>query len=370
MAVIIDIDHETGDLSQYSSTVGGGADLTVSVGAALAGTSYGLNVAIDDTTGDYGRKDITKVSTLRVRFYFDINSLTMGNGNSFEIFRVSQNGGSFNSLMFCNLSYTTVGGYKVECLAKNDAGANVLNDNATISDAPHYVEILGVRAATDVSADGSYEWWLDGVSQGSAASVDNYNYFFDFNYRVLLGAISGIDAGTSGTLYLDELVANDDGGEIGPATASSMVNAVAATATADGQSPAISAGANIAGVAGTATAEAIAPTVSAGASVSATTGTCTALAIAPTLGLGAGISAAVATCTALAVVPTLSAGANIAGATGTAAAAMPIPAISNMTIAALVALTLLARSRAFTLNSRDTGLTLEERSIDLTLPDR
>jgi hypothetical protein len=37
MSIIINIDHETGDLTQYTSTVTDSGDLSVAVGAALAG---------------------------------------------------------------------------------------------------------------------------------------------------------------------------------------------------------------------------------------------------------------------------------------------------------------------------------------------
>lgn len=216
MAVVIDIDHETGDLTQYTSTVTDSGDLSVAAGAALAVTSYGLSCLLDDATAIYGIKSIASfVSQLRGRFYIDPNSLTMADSDSFEIFRWGQNGGSFSLIVAIYLIYTTATGYQLNIRAYNDAGGLYLNDTNNISDASHYVEFHVVKAATDVSSDGTAEWWIDGVSQGAASGADNYNRIGDYVTRCLIGAISNIDVSTSGTFYLDELIVNDDGSEIG-----------------------------------------------------------------------------------------------------------------------------------------------------------
>jgi hypothetical protein len=54
MAVVADIDLESGDLSEFSGTVTDGGDLSVTQAAALAGSEYGLQCVIDDTTAVYG----------------------------------------------------------------------------------------------------------------------------------------------------------------------------------------------------------------------------------------------------------------------------------------------------------------------------
>lgn len=215
LGTIIDIDHETGDLSQYTSSVTDGGDLSVAAGAALAGTGYGLSCLIDDTTSIYGLKTFNKAATLRLRFYIDPNTLTMADNDIFETCRIGQAGGSYSILSSIELKYVTGTGYILQFRAYNDANA-ATPDTCNITDAPHYVEALIVRAATDVSADGTAQWWVDGVNQGTVTGIDNYNRMEDQNMRVILGPCSGIDVGTSGTLFLDELIINNDGSEIGP----------------------------------------------------------------------------------------------------------------------------------------------------------
>jgi len=214
MSVIVNIRLET-DLSEFTSTVTDSGDLYWAAAAALAGTAGGMAMLLDDTTGIYGQVTIAALSAVddfRARFYVDPNTLTMGASEAFRIFSASQNGGSRTPLVI-NLKMD--GGYRIVIDALNDDLTGALANSYAITDAPHYVEVYVKRAATDSSADGTVEIWIDGVSKGSATGKDIYNLWYDYTLNVRLGAIYGIDAGTSGTFYLDELIVNDDGGLIG-----------------------------------------------------------------------------------------------------------------------------------------------------------
>ena len=210
MAVIFDIDHEAGNLSEYNSTVTDSGDLSAHADAALAGTGYGLNCLIDGTGSIYGQLTLSSTYTdFRFRFYFDPNSLTMG---QYEAFHVAFIYTSASPWSVARIAYTATGELVFEPF--NDPG-NLSPNYAAITDAPHYIEVYGHRAATNVSADGTYEWWVDGVSKSIWTGVDNYDLFAMFQlFRI--GAVNGVDAGTSGTIYLDELVIRDDSTEIGP----------------------------------------------------------------------------------------------------------------------------------------------------------
>ena len=86
---------------------------------------------------------------------------------------------------------------------------------ATITDAPHWIETHIERATSDVASDGRARWWLDGTLIRTDDHIDNYDVFGNIT-DVRIGAVMGIDAGTSGTFYLDEFRANNDGNRIGP----------------------------------------------------------------------------------------------------------------------------------------------------------
>lgn len=220
MTTIIDIDHETGDLTQYTSTVTDSGDLSVAAGAALAGTGYGLSLVLDDNVAIYGAKALVAGDTsgkLRWRFYIDPNGLTMANN---DVFINTNAYGTSVAVAVANLLYTTVGGYQIRVDIYNDAGA-LTSANYAITDAPHYVEIYLIRATNSTSSDGSIQTWIDGASQGTISNIDNYDRFADFK-TVYFGA-SGVDTGTRGVFYLDELIVNNDGSEIGPVSSATAV---------------------------------------------------------------------------------------------------------------------------------------------------
>ena len=214
MAELFDIGHEV-DLSEYTSTVTDSGDLSQG-SPGLAGTDGRMECLIDDDTNIYGIKYVDKYSTFRYRFYVDPNTLTMADGNQFAVLKLQQRAGAYASLSFVYLSWHSGVGYRLEVDYYNDAGY-VSTDILNITDEEHYVEVNLVRAANDASDDGTHQWWVDGIDQGTVSNIDNFNMLDDDNYRIIMGAITGIDfPGTQGTFYLDELLANDDGSEIGP----------------------------------------------------------------------------------------------------------------------------------------------------------
>jgi len=215
MTVIIDIDHETNDLSQYTSYVDDSGDMTVQAGAALAGTSYGLQCIIDDTGYMWGIKTLGTPNTsgiYRFRFYYDINGLA---STAVDI---------INMLYLYNSSSDTIGRintytpgdstWNLQVTLYDDGGTQRQSSWYSIDDSPHIVEILLVRATTDSSADGYATLWIDEAEQGGTGNYDNYDRMVNFNEMSL--GMSGIAATTTGTVYIDEIVMNDDGGVIGP----------------------------------------------------------------------------------------------------------------------------------------------------------
>jgi hypothetical protein len=69
-----------------------------------------------------------------------------------------------------------------------------------ISDAPHFIE-FDWRASTGPGLNnGSLSLWIDGVQLANLTGVDNDTRRMD---RVRLGAVAGMDSGTSGTYFFD-----------------------------------------------------------------------------------------------------------------------------------------------------------------------
>ena len=210
MAVIIDIDHETGDLSQWSSLSDAGGDLSASASAGLAGTGYGMAVQINDTQSPFATAQVSDNTSgvVRIRFYFDPNSLTMGNGNNHFLGTLR----SGSNIATFKLEWTSSGGYGFQAQLVGD-GTTLSTAYHSIADEPHYIEVRLVRATNSTSNDGTLDLWIDGVHKEQLVG-DNFDQFGFFR-QLRLGATSGVDAAASGTYYFDEIVVNDDGSEIG-----------------------------------------------------------------------------------------------------------------------------------------------------------
>jgi len=198
---IIDLDHETGDLSEYTGSVTDGGDLSVSATAALNGTGYGMSVLIDDVNQIYAYKSVTANTsgTIRIGFYMDPNTLSMTSGDN--LYMVGLRNSSLQYIGHIQLTYTSPN-YVVSLVLNNDSGSGFVA-SYNITDAPHYVEAVWYRATTDTSTNGYAKFWIDGNYAGWVSAKDNYDIFGNFA-NVLFGA-TGVDSGTSGTLYLDEM---------------------------------------------------------------------------------------------------------------------------------------------------------------------
>ncbi|MFC1647242.1 DUF2341 domain-containing protein [Patescibacteria group bacterium] len=212
---VINIDHDEGNLDEYTSTVTDGDDLIASHRSAMGGTVYGMSANINDGNQLAANYAQDKSVTFRYRFYVDPNSVTMSDGDEFSLHWVKQHGGSYLGITQVALKYTTASGYQLNFNWYDDGGW-AGNDLASITDEPHYVEVKIVWATNSGSSDGSYQWWVDGVDQGAQSNIDNFDRINDYaNYWCQLGMIDGRDSGTSGEIYFDEFVANSDSDEIG-----------------------------------------------------------------------------------------------------------------------------------------------------------
>ena len=98
---------------------------------------------------------------------------------------------------------------------RDDSGATRYSGYYAITDAEHRVEVLVRSASGPDVADGLAALFVDGIQVTQIVSLDLY----ELGKRpdnLLLGAVWGVDAGTLGTLYLDELVVREGESEIGP----------------------------------------------------------------------------------------------------------------------------------------------------------
>jgi RHS repeat-associated protein len=183
---------ESGNISTWSGNVPDGSSLTVTTGAAIVGTK-GLQTAITDNNDKYVYdSQLSNEPRYRVRFYFDPNSLSMANLDTFTLF-------SAVNQATIELRYAA-GDYQVHATIINDAGVTVNTAWVTITDGPHALE-LDWKASSAVGAnDGSLYFWVDGIPQGSFTTIDNDTCRVN---SVQMGAFGGVDTGTRGSVFFD-----------------------------------------------------------------------------------------------------------------------------------------------------------------------
>jgi hypothetical protein len=133
----------------------------------------------------------------RARFYFDPNSIAMSNGNSHYIFY----GYTGTSTDVLRIEFRrSSSGYQIQAALRNDKSTWSNSGWFTVSDASHFLE-LDWRASTAAGANnGALTFWIDGTQRANLTGVDNDTRRID---RVQMGAVSGLDSGTSGIYYFD-----------------------------------------------------------------------------------------------------------------------------------------------------------------------
>ena len=195
---------ESGDLTAWSSAFTDGGDLSAHADAKLHG-SYGLKCVIDDTTNIYVEDDTpNNEKRYRVRFYFNTNSLSMGDYDNFRPL--------YAGPLYIQLRYRTgLGTYQIFPIVKNDNNAEVSGTITNISNARHCIEVDYVVSSAPGANDGSFSWWLDGAFIETQSGIDNDTKVITM---VWLGTFS-ITANVSGTFFLDDYASNNDGSEIG-----------------------------------------------------------------------------------------------------------------------------------------------------------
>ncbi len=203
--------HMNVDLSEFDATSEDIGDFSAHADAAMYGTAKGGKFVIDDGNALYGDKQFVNWTRLRFGFGIDINSLTMDNN---DIFRF--------------LGDTTVGGtdyrgniirnganYEIDIGVHLDSAAYSYTARVTLPDSQVWVEIDMKRS--DGGNNGFVKIWVDtdvtGAVSAEQTGLDDDTRDYD---GFVIGMITGRDAGTSGTFYVDEIFANDTGTAIGP----------------------------------------------------------------------------------------------------------------------------------------------------------
>ena len=202
MAELFNITHDDGTLDEYDSIVTDSGQLSAET-PGLAGTAARMEALIDDTNELYGQVNFTSPASyeLRFRFYFDTNGVSLDPGDRIILLNVEGNIASIRL-------YDDGDNYELRCYVYEDGGYKE-NLPLSITDGLYRVEVHIERGA----GTGQLQCWVNGIDLGTSINLDNDTLFDNMTY-MRMGAFT-ILGPPSGTIYLDELTANDDGEWIG-----------------------------------------------------------------------------------------------------------------------------------------------------------
>ncbi len=202
------IKETANDLSEWTSKVAAG-------GGGIARATPGLDNTIGKMVcsflaggaGDtsYGLKNIAiNYNDLVYSYYINVSDLIMGDTDSFSHCKIYELAGAI--LMVITLKYTTADGYQIKVDFYNDAVAvgGSTGFYAISSTVDSLVQVVMHRASSATANNASASLYIDRVLKETITGVDMYDEWGNMN-RINHGGYVGVDAGTAGNLYIDEV---------------------------------------------------------------------------------------------------------------------------------------------------------------------
>ena len=194
---------ESGDLTRWSSASTDGGDVSVTGGAAMANTTQGMQVVVDDTTGVFVRDDSPSAEAqYRARFYFDTNGFDPGEAQSHLRTRLF--------IAFDNASQRQItivlrrmqGQYSVMGRVRLNDGTRANTGFVPIPTGPNFVEFAWNRATRAGTADGDFLLIVNDDDEGAIRLTGLDDGLGNVEFA-RLGAMS-VKTGASGALLYDQ----------------------------------------------------------------------------------------------------------------------------------------------------------------------
>jgi hypothetical protein len=208
--------QEVGDNSEWDSVFTNGPRITVTAGG-LNGSSYKITGQTTTLQPNRFEMDMSLLSSLGTTWRFgwrlEPNSISYGTatrmifsslGPSLFRFYIKESGSDHVlevDATHDDLTVTTI------------TGTTIFSNADEIT-----VEIKITQAASSVSSDGTYEIFLNGISEGTATGIDNFDRFNNAKsdeFEVDAPNMTG-ESGFSGDIFLDDVTFRDDNTVIFP----------------------------------------------------------------------------------------------------------------------------------------------------------
>lgn len=209
---LYNVDFETNNLSQFTSTNTDGTNLDVNAAAAMKSTSYGMRVKASGTTNQrYGRLDVAATKRFRIRFYFNLSTWAMPDYEHLSMLLLYGAGG----VQYCRirLYHDTGSTYRAFIYITDDSGSETESSGyISLASGAHYIEVDYLCAANSGNNNGYANLYYDGVLAANITGIDNDTR--DVEYFTI-GAPFGPSAADTGIFYIDQIYANNTGDVIG-----------------------------------------------------------------------------------------------------------------------------------------------------------
>jgi len=216
MATVKEITHDSsttiGDF--YDTVLDVDGSISVSTGDALNGSVNGVGFDYDNGTNEgeltEGFTDLSG-NDLRIRIYLDVSGLTGSHSISIFGFHLfSDETGARDTMLTVRMDGDGAGGFDLTYQTFNDEGAVDGTVAGVALTGVHCIDVSMVKEVSDGSDDGQAEFFLDGVSKGSAATIGNFTNWGAGIDGVLTEFPNPGSPSVGGTIKYDEMLLTDD----------------------------------------------------------------------------------------------------------------------------------------------------------------
>ena len=186
-------------------------------GSARYSGTHGLevNVASPDRTPAFVQSSHPSAETsYRVRFYLNLRGLTMTDGDELDVFDAYDGADPAPPTIAGNPALRVVvrqvsGAFQLSAFVRlNNGSETQIPATVPLPRGWREVEVSWVRSSAAGANDGHLDLWVDGVAQTGLTGLANDTEVVNY---ARLGAVSGVDAGTSGTFKLDDFASQRTG---------------------------------------------------------------------------------------------------------------------------------------------------------------
>jgi hypothetical protein len=172
--------------------------LDVHAGARYVG-DFGLEIIVDDLSPTYVQDDTpADEARYRARFYVRLTPLAMAAVDEYELFTAF----ALDTTPVLRLTvYNDGTDHLLRFVAREDGGGDTTpGAGIVLANGWRTIEIDWQASTAPGADDGFLDLWIDGHPQTGLATLDNDTLSVD---HVRWGAVDGLDAGTSGSFFLD-----------------------------------------------------------------------------------------------------------------------------------------------------------------------